>query len=326
MLELEKLQFIGRGLNRPECVLAHASGKLFVPDWTDQGGVSVVSPDGNVRQILAKGLSAPLRPNGIALLPDGHFLLADLGAETGGIFQLTPGGDVLPVLTGLSGRPLPPSNFVFRDVEERIWVTVSTRQVPRALGYRPTVQDGFVILLDKNGPRIVADNLGYTNECIVHPDGKRLYVNETFARRLISFDIGADGSLSNKVIVCEFGPGTFPDGLTFDEEGSVWITSIVSNRIIRVAPNGEQTLMLQDCPEDHLAAVEKAFWEGTMGRPHLDKAAGARLRNISSLAFGGPDLKTIYLGCLLGNSIAFTHGNVAGHPLPHWNHPLGPLS
>ena len=50
-----------------------------------------------------------------------------------------------------------------------------------------------------------------------------------------------------------------------------------------------------------------------------------RLRNISNLAFGGMDLKTAYLGCLLGDSIASFTMPVAGHPLPHWNADIEPL-
>jgi len=60
-----------------------------------------------------------------------------------------------------------------------------------------------------------------------------------------------------------------------------------------------------------------------MDRPHLDKAAGRVLRNISSLAFGGPDLRTAYLGCLLGDRVASFPSPVAGAPPVHWR--FGPF-
>ena len=66
---------------------------------------------------------------------------------------------------------------------------------------------GFIVLLEDGRARIVADELGYTNECLVHPDGKRLFVNETFARRLTSFDIAANGDLSNRQTVAQLGEG-----------------------------------------------------------------------------------------------------------------------
>jgi hypothetical protein len=55
-----------------------------------------------------------------------------------------------------------------------------------------------------------------------------------------------------------------------------------------------------------------------MGRPHLDKAAGRVLRNISSIAFGGPALRTAYLGCLLDQRLPTFDVPVAGQPPAHW--------
>ena len=121
----------------------------------------------------------------------------------------------------------------------------------------------------------------------MHPSGQWLYVNETFARRLSRFALHADGSLGAKEVVTEFGPGTFPDGLAFDEEGHAWVVSIVSNRLIRVAPDGTPTTWLEEADAAHLARVEAAFEAGTMGRPHLDGAPSRSLRNISSIAFCG---------------------------------------
>jgi sugar lactone lactonase YvrE len=119
--------------------------------------------------------------------------------------------------------------------------------------------------------------------------------------------------------VASFGVGTFPDGLTFDAEGGVWITSVVSNRVIHVSPDGAQTVVVEDADPAKLAGVEEAFLAGRLGRPHLDTSFGSRLRNVSSLAFGGPDLRTAYLGCLLDESIQAFDAPVAGHPLPHWH-------
>lgn len=316
-LDISELSFVGEGLTRPECVLAVRSGQLCVADF--RGGVSIIHPDGNTETILAQTPDFTPKPNGICIMPDGSFLLAHLGAEDGGVYHLHRDGRLDPYLLEIDGQPLPPANYVHRDEQDRIWVTISTRLIPRALGYRHDNADGFIVLIDHKGPRIVADGLGYTNECVVHPNGNQLYVNETFQKRLSRFDIGPDGALSNKTTVAEFGHGTFPDGLTFDAEGGVWITSIVSNRVIRIAPDGQQTVIMEDHEPEHLAKAEAAFQEGTMGRPHLDVASGKRLKNISSLAFGGADLKTAYLGCLLGDQIATFTSPIAGHPPSHWN-------
>ena len=49
--------------------------------------------------------------------------------------------------------------------------------------------------LPGEGSRIVAVGLAYTNEALVAPDGRSLYVNETFGRRLSRFPLRRDGSL-----------------------------------------------------------------------------------------------------------------------------------
>ena len=318
-IALDELAFVGAGLVRPECVLATRAGDLFTSDG--RGGVAHRRPDGT--QTLYAGRlpdGRDARPNGMALRADGSFLFADLGETSGGAYELGRDGSIREFVLRVDGLDLPPTNFVHEDSQGRVWITVSTRQVPRASAYRADVADGFIVLRDHRGTRIVADGLGYTNEALPSPDGQYLYVNETFGRRLTRFRIAPDGGLYAPEVVTRFGAGTFPDGLTFDAEGGVWITSIVSNRVIRVAPDGTQQLMLEDCDDAHLAWVEQAYLAGEMGRPHLDGIKSRVLRNISSLAFGGPDLRIAYLGCLLGDAIASFRSPVPGAPPSHWNY------
>ncbi|MEL6968261.1 MAG: SMP-30/gluconolactonase/LRE family protein [Pseudomonadota bacterium] len=343
-LALEEISFLGHGLARPECALAHSSGFTFVPDWTEPGGVTAIAPDGAVTRHRVQRktpaaqavLTGTLRGNGIALLPGGDFLIAHLGDETGGVFRLSVDGTLDAVVTHLEGEPLPPTNFVTLDDAHRLWITVSTRQVPRAAAYRADVADGFIIRARSDGalPTLAADNLGYTNECMVHPDGEHLYVNETFARRLSRFKIAADGSLDARETVANFGPGTFPDGLAFDAAGDVWITSIVSNRVLRVrhgpVPKGQMRqgrveTYLEDVTEEHLAFVEQAYDAHAMGRPHLDKAAGQRCRNVSNLAFCGADLDRAVLGCLLDTRLPVIPMPVRGQAPVHWTFDIEPL-
>ena len=317
-LDLAALTEVGQGLSRPECVLTTASGALFTADW--RGGVAELRPDGTQTLHRARPgtTDEPLRPNGIALEPDGSFLVTQLGEREGGVFRLHRDGTLEPVLREVEGEPLPPTNYAVRDQEGRLWITVSTRVAPRHLACRADRADGFLVCVDQQGAKIAADGLGYTNEVQIEPSGRALWINETFARRTSRFPLRDDGSLGPRETVTEYGPGTFPDGLAFDVEGHGWITSIVSNRVIRVAPDGGQTLMLEDADAGHLEEVEAAYRAARLGRPHLDKVVSRRLRNISSLAFGGGDLKDAYLGCLLGDRIHRFRSAVAGARPIHW--------
>jgi sugar lactone lactonase YvrE len=325
-ISVETLSFTGSGLCRPECLVTHRSGLIFAADWTGTGGVSIVAPDGVVNRILARADGRTLRPNGIALEPGGSFLIAHLGVDDGGLFRLHPDGRVEDVALHVDGAAIPPSNFPAVDSRSRIWLTVSTRVQPRADDYRPGAQTGFIALIEDGIARIMADGLGYANECTLSADERHLFVNETFARRLTRFDIEANGSLSNRTTVATFGAGTFPDGVVLDSEGSAWVTSIVSNRVVKVATNGTVSILIEDSDPRHLKQVEDAFQSSTMGRPHLDGVKSRVLRNISSLAFGGPHLRTAYLGCLLDDRIPFFEAPVSGAVPRHFDFDLGPLA
>jgi len=323
MYSLDNIHDIGSQLNRPECVLTTSNQRIYCSNW--DGGVTVIEKDGHQHSILANNLDFELKPNGICLLEDGSFLVAHLGAEKGGVFQLFSDGTAKPFITFVDGQDLPPTNFVHLDYQGRIWITVSTRTTPRADAYRSDVQDGFIILYEHGKARIVADNLGYTNECVVSQDGQYLYVNETFSRRLSRFNINPNGDLSNKKIITTFGKGIFPDGLVVDEDGYFWITSIISNQVIRVSPDGKnQVTQLIDVEASHLDWVEDAFLSNSVGRPHLDQVKSKRLKNISSLAFHGESRNTIILGCLLGNQISSFKQSHTGLSPSHW-HFKGPL-
>nr|WP_309402166.1 SMP-30/gluconolactonase/LRE family protein [Aminobacter niigataensis]WMD00103.1 SMP-30/gluconolactonase/LRE family protein [Aminobacter niigataensis] len=299
-------------VDRPECVLATASGDLFMSDA--RGGVTHRSRDGVTRLIAGKGRSADFLPNGIALLRDRSFLIANLGSE-GGVWRLTEGGDLTPWLMEVNGTPLPACNFVGIDAEDRVWISVSTRRVPRWDAYQcNAAHDGFVVLVDRAGARIAAEGFHYTNEAKVDPSGRWLYVNETAGRRLNRVALDARGNLGAREIVAEFGAGTFPDGLAFDVEGSVWVTSVVSNRLFRVWPDrGKVELVFEDLDESLVELIEGKFSSGVF--PGLKPG----MNGISSLAFGGPDLRMVYLGYSKGNRISSLKSPVAGVAPPHWH-------
>ncbi|MEO8133840.1 MAG: SMP-30/gluconolactonase/LRE family protein [Betaproteobacteria bacterium] len=315
---LDAVEFVGSRLARPECVLCTSAGDVFAADR--RGGVSHIMPDGTQR-IYAGGtfdLSGPLLTNGVALDRDGSFLVTHLAEGEGGVFRLHRDGRLLPVLRDVDGIELHVTNFVLLDTRDRLWITISTRHCPRIKSFRPGVDDGYIVLLDQHGARIVADGLGFTNECRIDPSGKWLYVNETYSRRLTRFRLAEDGGLSQRETVMEFGPGDFPDGLAFDVEGGLWVTCILSNRLIRIGADGKPAVLLDDSNADHIQEVERAYQTGTLDRALLDRKAWTTLAHISSIAFAGPRLDMAYLGVLLSDRLPRIPMPVRGVRPVHW--------
>jgi len=274
-------------------VIGTHEGEVFTSDW--RGGVTRIAADGTQESWLAAGDQVALRPNGIALDPSGAFLIAHLG-ETGGVWRLTRAGQLAPVLLEVDGVELPPTNFVALE-NHQLWISVSTRHRPRYEAWRRDVADGFIVLVDARGARIVADGMHYTNEVRLDPSGRWLYVVETFGRRLVRFPVDRHGTLGAREIVLTFGHGWFPDGFAFDTGGGVWITSLVSNRVARFHDD-RLDVVIEDLNPEFVADVEQAFSAGTMDAPHLGRIPGTRLQHVTSISFGGADWRTAWLGSL----------------------------
>ena len=306
----------GQGLNRPESVLTTARGDVFAADRAH--GVVKVGPHGpepRIRTPIPKGFLA----NGIALMPDGAFLVTNI-EPLGGLWKVEPTGELRPLLMEVDGVPLATLNFVSLDRESRIWASVSTRQIPRESGMLRANSDGFLVLWDDRGARIVADGLAFANEVMVDPSGRFLYANETIGRRLIRYPVAPDGALGPKETVAEFGgDGIFPDGLAFDVDGGVWVVSVVSNRVIRIGPDGERVVAIDDADPDAVERAERAFATDRFGREEIDGGRARPLGNTSSMAFGGADRRTIYLGSIYNTRLAMFRSSVAGAEPVHWS-------
>ncbi|MEN2738402.1 SMP-30/gluconolactonase/LRE family protein [Microbacterium sp. X-17] len=311
----------GADLHRPECVLTTAAGELYVSD--ERGGVTRISADGSTTLYSAATLECPsLAANGFALMPDGSFLVAPLCG--GGVFRLRRDGQAEPFLQEVDGRELRCANFVLLDPYERIWISCLTQQDRTTLASYPRGQhDGYIVLVDRHGARIVADDINYPNEVRIDAAGRYLYTNETTAGRLLRYPIAPDGSLGSPVTITEFDASNMLDGFTLDREGGAWVTAIISNRLWHVTPDGAQHLLIeQSDPEqmERLCALQRTT--GVL-RSVIYEEHGSTLRNMSSLAFGGPDLHTVFVGSLMGDSVLSFHAPVAGVEPAHWRFDAG---
>ena len=316
----QDLTFIGSNLCRPECVLATKAGDIYASHASGPGGIAHFNSAGETDFILAVSGDIPkgFIPNGYSLMPDGSFLIANVGDE-GGVYTLKRDGSLVPFLTEIDGIKLPACNFANRDEIGRIWISVSTWARNRDESFKKDIADGFVILADERGTRIAVDGIGFTNENKVDPSGRWLFVHETMGRSICRYSISERGDLGPRETVADYGPGIFPDGFEFDAEGGVWCTSVVSNRILRISPDGEQALVFDGGSQEVTDRAEAAYQSDSYTREHLIAGNDSILGKCASIGFGGEDLKTCFIGSLASDKIASFRSPVAGAVPAHWN-------
>lgn len=311
-LELTDLAFTGHDLVRPESIIARPDGTLLVSDG--RGGITRIDPDGS--QQFIGGLGG--EPNGLALLDDGSILIANIAV--GGIQKLHPDGRVEEFLTEVDGVRVSSANYVFVDSKNRIWMGFSTREShwwPAAAQPRP---DGYIVLLDEKGARIVRDDIYFTNEIRLDVREEYLYVAETMKGRVIRFRVQPDGSLTDKEIVGPdgLGVGGAVDGFAFDASGNVWVTTVLRNGVGIITPDGDYHVVFEDANEPILATFDQKIASGEATPADMLATVGQTLQLVTSVTFGGPDLQTVYVGSLGMSSLPTFRSPVPGLPMHHW--------
>ena len=279
-IDLADVRRVGSGLNRPECVVANAAGDIFTADW--RGGVAHVRADGT--QALYRGEfpgGRPVRPNGIALRRDGTFLFADLGDEQGGVFALSRDGEIRPFLEAWTALRCRRRTSCSRTPGAASGSRSARGSCRARAATGADVADGFIVLVDAQAARASSPTASATptRPCST-PDGAWLYVNETFARRLSRFPRRAATARSDRARCSPtFGHGTYPDGLAFDAEGHrVDHPASSATACCASRPTAPSTLDPRGCRSRARGVVEAAYLAGTLGRPHLDRAAGRVLQ------------------------------------------------
>ncbi len=126
---------------------------------------------------------------------------------------------------------------------------------------------GSLYCLDAEGLRCVDRGYAVANGPAVSPDGRTLYHSDTAAGVVYAFDLSAAGELSGKREHLHFsGTQGYPDGMTCDAEGGLWIAHWGGGRVSRFLPDGA-----------------------------LDETLILPASRVTSCAFGGPELDQLFI-------------------------------
>lgn len=329
------IRYVGTDLQRPECILAERDGTLWAADA--RGGVMRIAPDGsqrfigqradarfataqagNAQDFEAKFTQGTL-PNGLAFAANGDILISNFGTDL--LEVMTRDGATRTLYDRIDGLPIGKVNFVLRDSRDRIWVTVSTRVNPWTTAAASRVRDGYIAVVDGQGLRVVADGFHFTNEIRLDAREEWLYIVETTGPCISRMRLDESGGSVRLVDREVFGPshlGGYPDGIAFDAHGNLWCTLVMTDQLVALTPQGDKRLLLDDGDPEASANLLQCMAAGTVRAEDMQRAHGSIAPWMASVTFGGPDLRTVYLGSLLGTRIPSFRSPVAGLPMVHW--------
>jgi len=213
---------------------------------------------------------APSEPGFLAPKKRGGFVV---GCKTG-LYDFDPLKGDFTLLTHVEpGRPANRLNDGFVDAQGRLWFGSmdDAEEQPTGKLYR----------YDARGLKVMDEDYVITNGPAISPDGRTLYHNDTLKKHIYAFDLDAEGEISNKRLFAQLDAGGprsnsesennpphgegYMDGPLVDSAGNVWVGLFFGWGVNVYAPDGR-----------------------------LIRKVGLPVSNVTKIAFGGRDLKTVY--------------------------------
>lgn len=226
--------------------------------FTDQPNDRILkwSIDGKLSVFLDK----TGRANGMYFDREGKLLsCSDMENE---IWSIDPKGKHTVLFTDYEGKKLNGPNDLWIHPDGGLYFTDPLYKRDYWTRDPEMQQDGqhvYYLAPDRQTVFRVDTTLEQPNGIIGTPDGKKLYVADIRARKTYSYDIQADGKLTNKKLFTEMGS----DGMTIDERGNIYLTG---RGVTVFNPEGKQIA-------------------------HIPVEAGWT----ANVCFGGKDMKTLFI-------------------------------
>jgi len=307
-IDLSTAVVVGRGVKRPEDVAIATDGTVWLSD--ELSACARVDASGTLTRVGKAGGA----PNGINLDRRGRVVIANFGGPTDGygpLQRLDPKTGAVDTLVGeIDGRRLFGANYPLVDSKDRIWCSHSTWG-PIDAAFRD-LNDGLVFRYDPDGSvHVLADGIAFANGIALDYEERNLYVCETTGCDVLRFSVAADGSLGKPV---RHGPKLglsqrevqhlrplqpevrsqlgMTDGCGFDQDGNLWVTLVMANKIVAITPEGFVVTMLSD-PD------------------------GRTMRNPTNVSWGGKDLRDLYIGSIATDYVVKVRSPIPGMPLVH---------
>lgn len=240
--------------------------------WVDILGMNVhiYDPEKQTDQVIPTGqyvgAAVPRKDGGVVMALKSGFFGHD--PEHGGLTRLAD--DPEPHLPGNR------FNDGKCDAAGRFWAGTMDMQEREA--------SGALYCLETDGAvRKVEDRIGISNGIAWDADHRTMYYIDTMHRMVAAYDFDLDsGSVRNKRMAVDFAHEIgYPDGMTIDEEGMIWVA--------------------------HWDGYQVSRWNPKTGR----KLASLSLpvARVTSCAFGGKQRNELYITTARHNGIAEEHEN-----------------
>ena len=234
-----------------------------------------VSSEGDLSQIATTGG----RPNGLLFNKNGEMFVAD--AKRKAILRIGSNGKAEVFVDEFAGTQFGgPNDLCFLPNGDLLFTDPIRRPQPD-----PAISPVYRVTPDGTVTAF-ANDLAFPNGIAVSVDGTQVFVSESRAQRLVAFTIDESGQLLDQQLIRRFREPGNPDGMAVDVKGNI----------------------LQTLPGIRAIAYVSAAGD-LLDLYHVSDWAPA------NLAFGGEDMKTVFVCGAAQNAIYQFRHPIPGVPL-----------
>jgi sugar lactone lactonase YvrE len=243
--------------------------------WTDINGMRVYCMDMDRGEIEHWRFDATVSAlaltttRGRLLVAEGtRLLLWDVESDERVVFAQVEDAELGNRLN--DGAVDPDGNFWVGTMRNNVALDGSSIEVNWEL---PENRSGSLYRVSADGTVVPYDSgLGIPNTMVWSHDRRMMYTGDSIRNALYAYDYEA-GSVSGRRVFTEGFERGVPDGSAMDEEGYVWNCRYYGHCLVRFAPTGE-----------------------------VDRVVEMPVTNITNCAFGGRDLRTLFITTAAGAS------------------------
>jgi gluconolactonase len=259
-IPIELFSVFATGVDHPECVAFDRNGDLWAGG--EAGQIYRITPDGTVRLITTLGGFCA----GLAFSQADELFVCNPQL---GIVRVRADGSHAIFASHAGEHKIVCANYGLFDAAGNYYVTDSGN-------WRK--HNGCLLRFTPDGSgQVIAGPFGYANGLALSADGKLLFMVESDTNSVLRFEIRADNSLGAPTTYAT-DCGRFPDGLTLDADGNLYVCCYASDEIWRITPSGKK----------HLFAWDP--WAVLLGSP-------------TNMAFGGKNFDELYIANLARTTI-----------------------
>ena len=258
-----------------------ADGTVYFTDL-DNNRILRMSPDGDVSTFRQPSN----RANGLIFDDQWRLLACEGGDGVTALPRVTrttmETGEVEVVADHYEGKEFHRPNDLTVDGQGRIYFT--DRPEPNPSPNQTGVHGVYRVDPDGSIERILTEpEIERPNGIVISPDDRLLYLLETAqqeggARLIRAYDLADDGTVSGMRVFHDFYPGRSGDGMSIDSEGNLYVAAGLHRR------RGTSETLDTEC------GIHVFSPDG-----ELKEFIPIPEDTITNCAFGGPDLKTLYV-------------------------------